>query len=68
MVIFIKQQEDILAASTYENDVLKKLETMSKANLDKVVIFVNWLIQRGELAKAAKENRRPLLAKKEDNE
>jgi hypothetical protein len=57
-----------LAASTYENEVLKKLETMSKANLDKIIIFVNWLIQRRELAKAAQLNRRPLLAKTADNE
>jgi hypothetical protein len=54
--------------SLNENEVFHKLETMNKANFDKVVAFVKWLIQHEEPAKAATEKRRPLLVKNDDNE
>jgi hypothetical protein len=56
--------EDILARSIDENEVFKKLETMNKANLDKVADFVEWLIQCEEPEKTALEKRRPLIAVK----
>jgi hypothetical protein len=57
-----------LMVSIDENEVFKKLETMNKANLDKVAIFVKWLIRRREPAKTAPEKRRPLLAAKKQDE
>jgi hypothetical protein len=51
-----------------EKQVFQKLETMTKANLDKVTAFVKWLLQHEEPEKTTPEKRRPLLAKNEDDE
>lgn len=68
IVQIIKQQEAVFMVSINEKQVFQKLETMNKANLDRVAVFVKWLLQHEETAKTAPEKRRPLLEKSETNE
>jgi deoxyribodipyrimidine photolyase-like uncharacterized protein len=51
-----------------KNDLVQKLETMNKSNLDKVDGFIKGLISQREFVQKFPEKRKPLLAKKEQDE
>jgi hypothetical protein len=47
---------------------MQKLETMNKSNLDKVDGFIKCLIAQRESVQQAPDKRKPLLAKKKQDE
>jgi hypothetical protein len=51
-----------------KDELLQKLETMDKSNLDRVGGFIECLIAQREFCREDTNKRRPLLAKKKHDE